>query len=249
LSVIKEGNDNPAMNDFLKSMREREKQADKSRRPYSNPQYRNQDNRGGAPNRKPPFVRFVTVEEFQAVIGENLPFLKSFLETLSESRKRQADASERIARAEELKGEAVKALADALKARGKAQSPALNPAGSSAGIAEAAVETAVETLEEEGAHAPVQAEPETQVSVDRKIKSKAPSEGRSRKPVQSKTIRPETGVKEKVLKAIVNNPGIDFRALVKKTGLEASQVQNALPPLKKAGKIRSEGKSVYFPNS
>jgi predicted Rossmann fold nucleotide-binding protein DprA/Smf involved in DNA uptake len=48
-------------------------------------------------------------------------------------------------------------------------------------------------------------------------------------------------------KAIEKNPGIDFKSLVKKTGLDAKQVQNALPPLKKAGKIKSEGKGIYSP--
>jgi hypothetical protein len=223
------------MSDFLQSMREREKQVDKNRRPYTNPQYRNPENRGGTENRKPPFTRFVTVEQFKAVIDENLPVLKSLLETISKSQKRQADASERIARAEELKAESLKALADYLRRGGALEAPMVTPgasAGESAGVVEELVEAAVE---EENAPLPVEAEPDTPVPAG------------SRKPVQGKAARPGAGITEKVQKAIEKNPGIDFKSLVKETGLEAKQVQNALPPLKKAGKIRSGGKGVYSP--
>jgi hypothetical protein len=241
--VIRRETTQLTMNDFLKSMREREKQVDKNRRPYSNPNYRNPENRGGTENRKPPFNRFVTVEQVQALIGEGLPVLKSLLETLSESQKRQADAGERIARAEELKAESLKELTDYLK-RGALEAPVVDPAMESAVIAEAPpVEAAVEAaIEEESAPAPVEAEPEAQAPEGLEIKSKS-----STKSVQGKAIRPGAGVMEKVQKAIEKNPGIDFKSLVKKTGLEAKQVQNALPPLKKAGKIKSEGKGIYSP--
>jgi ribosomal protein S25 len=225
------------MNDFLKSMREREKQVDKNRRPFGNPQYRNPENRGGTENRKPPFKRFVTVEQVQAVIGESLPVLKSLLETLAESQKRQADAGERIVRAEEMKAESLKTIADSLK-RGALEAPA----GESAVIAEASVEALVEAaVEEESAPAPIEAEPEAQALAGREI-SKS-----SGKPVQGKATGPGAGITEKVLNEIGKNPGINFKMLVKNTGLEIKQVRNALPPLKKAGKVKSESKGTYSP--
>jgi predicted Rossmann fold nucleotide-binding protein DprA/Smf involved in DNA uptake len=228
------------MNDFLKSMREREKQMDKNRRPHSNPQYRNPD-RQGSENRKPPYNRFVTVEQFQAVIGESLPVLKSLLETLSESQQRQADAGERIARAEELKAESLKGLAEYLK-RGVQEAPVMDSAGESAGIAEESVEAAVEAeAEKETAPAPVEAEPVAPAPAGERSKS-------SGKPAEGKAAKQGAGITEKVLNEIGKNPGVDFKTLVKNTGLETKQVQNALPPLKKAGKIRSEGKGVYFPS-
>jgi ParB-like chromosome segregation protein Spo0J len=251
------------MNDFLQSLREREKQMDKNRRPHGNPNYRNQENRGGTENRKPPFVRFVTVEQFQAVIGENLPILKSFLETLSESLKRQADAGERIARAEELKAESLKEISDYLRRGGALEAPVVDSAGESADIAEALIEALVEVpvepaveasveagveasveaaVEEERAPAPIEAEPVASPAAGREKKSKS-----SGKPVESKATGRGAGVMEKVLKTIEKNPGIDFKSLVKKAALESKQVQNALPPLKKAGKIKSSGKGIYSP--
>jgi hypothetical protein len=223
------------MNDFLKSLREREKQVDQSRRPHSHPQYRKPD-RGG----KPPFNRFVTVEQFQALIGENLPALKAFLETISESQKRQADAGERTARAEELKSESLKAIADYLK-RGALEASVMDSAGESSGIAEATHGAAVEAeIKEEIAATPVEAEPAASAPEGRRSKS-------SRKPAEGKAAKQGAGITEKVLNEIGKNPGIDFKTLVKNTGLEIKQVQNALPPLKKAGKIKSEAKGIYSP--
>jgi DNA-binding transcriptional ArsR family regulator len=218
------------MDDFLHNLREREKQVDRNRRPYGNPQYRHPGNRGGTENLKPPFARFVTVEQFQTVIRETLPVLKSFLETLSEGQKRQADAGERIARAEELKAEALKALADYLRRGGALEAPSVDSARGPADI----VETAVE---KESAAARVEAEPEEPAPAGRERKSEA----------QRNTAGRGAGVTERVRKAIENNPGIDFKSLVKNTGLEITQVQNALSPLKKSGKIKSEGKGIYSP--
>jgi len=66
---------------------------------------------------------------------------------------------------------------------------------------------------------------------------------------KKKAGKPETGVSitEAVQKAIENNPGINFKSLQDKTGFETKQIQNALPPLKKAGKIKSEGRGIYYP--
>jgi hypothetical protein len=112
----------------------------------------------------------------------------------------------------------------------------------SAAIAKASVEAAVEAIEEESAQTPIEAEPVESARAGREIKSKSP-----RKPVEGKANRRGAGVMEKVLITIEKNPGIDFKSLVKKAGLESMQVQNALPPLKKAGKIKSEGKGIYSP--
>jgi predicted HTH transcriptional regulator len=54
---------------------------------------------------------------------------------------------------------------------------------------------------------------------------------------------------ETVRKTIEDNPGITFKSLQEKSGFDTKQIQNALPALKKAGKIKSEGKGTYFPVS
>jgi hypothetical protein len=79
------------------------------------------------------------------------------------------------------------------------------------------------------------------------VKTQTKAKASPKKPAEKKPSKIGSGITEKVQKTIEKNPGIDFKSLLKKTGFEAKQVQNALPPLKKSGKIRSEGRGIYYP--
>jgi Skp family chaperone for outer membrane proteins len=51
----------------------------------------------------------------------------------------------------------------------------------------------------------------------------------------------------KVQNVIENTPGINFKSIQEKTGFEAKQIQNTVFMLKKRGKIKADGRGVYYP--
>lgn len=112
------------MNDFLKSLRTKEKQRydRNNRKPYNNqyngnqypgnPQYKG--NEGNY--KKGPGYRSEEMDKLMAALGQTLPEIKIVLENIAENQSRLAEAEERRAGAEERKAGAFEALADSVKA-------------------------------------------------------------------------------------------------------------------------------------
>lgn len=112
------------MNDFLKSLRTKEKQRYErnNRKPYNNQYNGNQYNgnpqyKGNEGNyKKGPAVRSEETEKLMAALGQTVPEIKTVLENIAENQNRLAQAEERRAGAEERKAGAFEALAESLKA-------------------------------------------------------------------------------------------------------------------------------------
>lgn len=115
------------MNDFLKSLRTKEKQRYErnNRKPYNNqyngnqyngnPQYKG--NEGGNYKKGPGGgYRSEETEKLMAALGQAVPEIKVVLENIAENQHRLAEAEERRAGAEERKAGAFEALAESIQA-------------------------------------------------------------------------------------------------------------------------------------
>jgi hypothetical protein len=98
------------MSDFLHNLRAKQnKRYDGNRRNYPNQQY--QDRRNGKDNRKQQFAMASAVETLSSTLTENLPVLKTVLETIATNQDKLARVQERRAKAEERKAEALETIA------------------------------------------------------------------------------------------------------------------------------------------
>jgi hypothetical protein len=110
------------MNDFLKSLRTKEKQRyDRNKRPYNTPYNGNQYNgnpqyKGNEGNFKNgPGYPTEETDKLMTALAQTLPEIKVVLENIAENQNRLATAEERRAGAEERKAGAFETLADTLK--------------------------------------------------------------------------------------------------------------------------------------
>jgi hypothetical protein len=112
------------MNDFLKSLRTKEKQRYErnNRKPYNNQYNGNQYNgnpqyKGNEGNfKKGPGYRSEETDKLMTALGQTVPEIKIVLENIAENQHRLAEAEERRAGAEERKAGAFEALAESLQA-------------------------------------------------------------------------------------------------------------------------------------
>ncbi|MBN1932049.1 MAG: recombinase family protein [Desulfobacterales bacterium] len=97
------------MNDFLHNLRSiKDKQRfDRNRRQYNNPQYIGPDKRNGNDKRKGNPRKALVPENISELLIENLPVVKTFLETIAGHQQRLADAKESLVKAEERKTDAL----------------------------------------------------------------------------------------------------------------------------------------------
>jgi len=111
------------MNDFLKSLRTKEKQKYErnNRKPYNNQYNGNQYNgnpqyKGNEGNyKKGPGHRSEETDKLMAALGQTVPEIKIVLENIAENQHRLAEAEERRAGAEERKAGAFEALAESIQ--------------------------------------------------------------------------------------------------------------------------------------
>ena len=98
------------MSDFLHNLRAKQnKRYDGNRRNYPNQQY--QDRKNGKDNRKQQFAMASAVETLSSTLTENLPVLKTVLETIAANQEKLARVQERRVKAEERKAEALETIA------------------------------------------------------------------------------------------------------------------------------------------
>ena len=98
------------MSDFLHNLRAKQnKRYDGNRRNYPNQQY--QDRRNGKDNRKQQVAMASAVETLSSTLTENLPVLKTVLETIAANQEKLARVQERRAKAEERKADALETIA------------------------------------------------------------------------------------------------------------------------------------------
>ena len=101
------------LNDFLHQLRQsREKQYDRTKRPHSNPQYRDHDRRGAKDFRKTHTTR--STQDLSAVLGPALTSIQELLKETHGQIKRLASAEEKRAETEERKTDVLEKIADRL---------------------------------------------------------------------------------------------------------------------------------------
>jgi hypothetical protein len=102
------------MDDFLHNLRKNAERNnyDKRNKPYGNPQYRGPERRGGRDQQRRPYQKR---NEFQEVMAEIAPEIKSVLISMEEGQKRMQDAIERTADAQERQAEVLESIAEMMR--------------------------------------------------------------------------------------------------------------------------------------